>query len=61
MIVFEKIDARYGGQVKGILRQAILYGYYESGDISNVATPASPLKLELRNFPFEVILEEAWW
>ena len=60
-IVFEKIDARYGGQVKGILRQAILYGYYESGDVMNAVTPTSPMKLELRNFPFEVILEEAWW
>ena len=60
-IIFEKLEARLGGQVKGNLRQATLYGYYESGDIMNTITPSSPMKLELRNFPFDVLLEEAWW
>jgi hypothetical protein len=57
-ILFERVEVHYDGQAKGVLRQATLFGYYESLGTLALLTPSAPLKLELHNFPFEVVLEE---
>jgi hypothetical protein len=60
-LVLETLDARLGGQVKGVLRQATLSGYYLSAESAELIPPPSPLTLKLYNFPFDVILTEAGW
>jgi hypothetical protein len=57
-IRFEALDMRIGGQVKGALNHATLYGYYERIDSGEVVEEDEPAKLELWNFAFDVTLQD---
>jgi hypothetical protein len=56
-IHFDRLDTQVGGQVKGALLQATLYGYYESIETGDLVEPSEPMKLELWNFAFDVTLQ----
>ncbi len=59
VIRFQTFDPQLGGQIKGSLTTATLYGHYESAESMEFIELPEPQKLELWNFEFDVIVQEA--
>jgi hypothetical protein len=58
-IRFDQLEATLGGRAKGKLIEATLYGYFEDANTAQASEPSEPRKLRLRNFPFDVTLEQS--
>ena len=56
-VVFDILEPKLGGRVKGKIIQAVLNGYYESQDSPEAIKPDSPKKLEIFNFPFDTVFK----
>jgi hypothetical protein len=56
----DKLDARHLGKVSGKIIYACLWGYYYDCETGELTKPPKPFKLEIWNWPFEVILERKY-
>ena len=52
---FDEIDPRIGGKVKGLILEAVLYGFYEDIDTIKRIELKKEKKLEIYNFKFNAV------
>jgi hypothetical protein len=57
-IRFDQLEPALGGRAKGKLLEATLYGFFEDANSAQVTSTGEPRKLKLRNFPFDVTLDQ---
>ena len=56
----DKLDARHLGKLSGKIIYACLWGFYYDAETGEITQPPKPMKLEIWNWPFEVILEQKY-
>lgn len=56
---FDQLEAKINGRIKGIILEAVLFGYYEKETNTSIIKPKIPQKLELFNFPFDTTFRSA--
>lgn len=56
----DELNARHLGRLSGKIIYACLWGYYYDCETGELTRPPKPFKLEVWNWPFEVILERKY-
>jgi hypothetical protein len=56
----DNLDARHLGKLSGKIIYACLWGFYYDAETGQITQPPKPMKLEIWNWPFEVILEQKY-
>lgn len=56
---FDVLEPEIGGKVKGVILEAVLYGFYDSQDTITPNEPDKPQKLEIYNFAFDTTFERS--
>lgn len=58
---FDVLEPEIGGKVKGVILEAVLYGFYDSNRVpipQEPNKPNKPQKLEIYNFTFDTTFED---
>lgn len=58
-IRFDVLEPEIGGKVKGVILEAVLYGFYDSNRETSTKEPDTPQKLEIYNFTFDTTFENS--
>ncbi|MCU0289169.1 MAG: hypothetical protein MUF15_22590 [Acidobacteria bacterium] len=56
---FDILEPELGGRVKGVILEAVLYGFYDSNRDISTKKPATVQKLEIYNFVFDTKFENS--
>jgi hypothetical protein len=57
----DEVNHRNGGKLKGKIIYAMLWGYFYNCETGKLTDPPKPFKLEIWNWPFEVLLQQKYY